>query len=213
MLIGTLIYVFHLQEFFGGDALTYDFFGDALLRTWAGEKYYQTLVDIFIGGGRSSGWGMIYMVAAIYKVIGRNMLAIQYVNSVMGAATAPIAYLIALEIFPSKRIARACALLSAFFPSMVLVGTGLEGWPDRISSGGIHAGYAKARRAIQREIPGSSGARTVLSDHAAVLCFLHRGCGRGRGFYFGAASALREIFRPPVHRHHHDWPGAGILWS
>ena len=120
MLVGTLIYVFNLQEFFGGDAFTYDFFGDALLRTWGGEKYYQTMVDMFTGGGRSSGWGMIYMVAAIYKVIGRNMLAIQYVNSVMGAATAPIAYLIALEIFPNKRIARTCALLSAFFPSMVL---------------------------------------------------------------------------------------------
>ena len=120
VLIGTLIYTFHLQDFFGGDAFTYDLFGNALLRTWEGEKYYQTMVDLFTGGGRSSGWGMIYMVAAIYKVIGRNMLAIQYLNSVMGAATVPVAYLIALEIFPNKRIARTCALLAAFFPSMVL---------------------------------------------------------------------------------------------
>ncbi len=118
--VGTMIYVFHLQEFFGGDAFTYDFFGYALLRTWGGEKYYQSLVDLFTGSGTSSGWGMIYMVAAIYKVIGRNMLAIQYVNSVLGAATAPLAYLIAMEIFPNKRVARTCALLSAFFPSMVL---------------------------------------------------------------------------------------------
>src|SRR5260370_13264990 len=48
------------------------------------------------------------------------MLAIQYVNCVLGAATAPVAYLIALEIFPNKRVARLCALFSAFFPSMVL---------------------------------------------------------------------------------------------
>ena len=120
VLLGTLIYVFHLQDFFGGDAFTYDYFGDALLRTWAGDRYYQSMVDLFTGGGRSSGWGMLYLVAAIYKVIGRNMLAIQYVNSVLGAATVPIAYLIALEIFPNKRVARTCALLSAFFPSMVL---------------------------------------------------------------------------------------------
>jgi 4-amino-4-deoxy-L-arabinose transferase-like glycosyltransferase len=118
--LGTMIYIFHLQEFFGGDALTYDLFGDALLRTWAGEKYYQTMVDLFTGSGTSSGWGMLYMVAAIYKVVGRNMLAVQYVNAILGAATAPITYLIALEIFPNKRIARACALLTAFFPSMVL---------------------------------------------------------------------------------------------
>jgi hypothetical protein len=120
VLLGTLIYTFHLQEFFGGDAFTYDFFGDALLRTWAGDKYYEIMVDLFTGGGRSSGWGMLYMVAVIYKVIGRNMLAIQYVNSVLGAATVPVAYLIALEIFPNKRTARTCALLSAFFPSLVL---------------------------------------------------------------------------------------------
>ncbi len=120
VLLGTLIYTFHLQEFFGGDAFTYDFFGDALLRSWAGDKYYQGMVDLFTGGGRSSGWGMIYMVAVIYKVIGRNMLAIQYVNAVLGAATVPVAYLIGLEIFPNKRTARTCALLSAFFPSLVL---------------------------------------------------------------------------------------------
>jgi len=120
VLIGTLIYVFHLQDFFGGDAFTYDLFGNALLQTWEGDKYYQTMVDMFTGGGRSSGWGMIYMVAAVYKVIGRNMLAIQYLNSILGAATVPVAYLIAQEIFPNKRIARTCALLAAFFPSMVL---------------------------------------------------------------------------------------------
>src|SRR5216684_2499165 len=120
LFLGTLIYVFHLQEFFGGDAFTYDFFGYAQLQAWGGDKYYQGLADLFTGSGTSSGWGMLYMVAAIYKLIGRNMLAIQYVNSVLGAATAPVVYLIALEIFPSKRMARICALLSAFFPSMVL---------------------------------------------------------------------------------------------
>ncbi len=120
ILVGTLIYVFHLQEFFGGDALTYDFFGYALLKTWDGDKYYQTFVDLFSAGGAASGWGMLYMVAAIYKILGQNMLAVQYVNAILGAATAPLAYLIAMEIFPKQRVARACALLTAFFPSLVL---------------------------------------------------------------------------------------------
>jgi hypothetical protein len=120
ILVGTLIYGFHWQEFFGGDALTYDFFGNALLKVWEGNKSYQGAIDVFSAGGAASGWGMIYMVASIYKVIGRNMLAIQYVNSVLGAATAPIAYLISMEIFPKRRVARLCALLSAFFPSLVL---------------------------------------------------------------------------------------------
>jgi hypothetical protein len=118
--VGTMIFVFQQQTFFGGDAFTYDFFGFALLRSWEGDKYYQMFVDLFTGGGGGSGWGMLYMVAVIYKIVGRNMLAIQYVNSVLGAATAPLAYLISLEIFPNKRAARACALLTAFFPSLVL---------------------------------------------------------------------------------------------
>lgn len=120
VLIGTLIYGLRLQEFFGGDALTYDYFGHALVQVWDGNKSYQGAIDIFSGGGAASGWGMLYMVGAIYKIIGRNMLAVQYVNSILGAATAPIAYLIAMEIFPNKRVARVCALLSAFFPSLVL---------------------------------------------------------------------------------------------
>jgi Dolichyl-phosphate-mannose-protein mannosyltransferase len=118
--IGTMIFVFHQQTFFGGDALTFDFFGNALLKTWEGDKSYQWLVDLFTGGGGSSGWGMLYMVAVIYKIIGQNMLATQYVNSVLGAATAPLSYIIALEIFPNKRVARVCGLLTAFFPSLVL---------------------------------------------------------------------------------------------
>src|SRR6266566_5534881 len=120
ILVGTLIYVFHMQTFFGGDANTYDYFGYALLKAWEGNKDYQIAVDIFSGGGASSGWGMLYLVAAVYKIVGRNVLAVQYVNAVLGAATAPLAYMISLEIFPNKRVARVCALLSAFFPSLVL---------------------------------------------------------------------------------------------
>src|SRR3982074_3496910 len=34
--VGTLIYVFQQQTFFGGDAFTYDVFGFALMKTWEG---------------------------------------------------------------------------------------------------------------------------------------------------------------------------------
>jgi len=120
VLIGTLIYVFHLQEFFGGDAITYDFFGNALLKVWEGNAQYLRTVETFSGSGAGSGWGMLYMVAAIYKIVGQNMLATQFVNCVLGAASAPIAYLISIEIFPNRRVARVCALMAAFFPSLVL---------------------------------------------------------------------------------------------
>ena len=118
--VGTLIYVFHWQEFFGGDALTFDFFGNALLKVWEGQAQYMRAVELFSSNGAGSGWGMLYMVAAVYKIVGQNMLATQYVNCVIGAASAPLAYLIAIEIFPNKRIARTCAVMAAFFPSLVL---------------------------------------------------------------------------------------------
>jgi hypothetical protein len=120
VLIGTLIYTFNWQEFFGGDALTYDFFGYALLQVWEGNTQFNRIVDIFTGGGAGSGWGMIYYVAAIYKFVGQNMLATQYVNCILGAATVPISYLISIEIFANRRVARLCALMTAFFPSLVL---------------------------------------------------------------------------------------------
>jgi hypothetical protein len=118
--VGTVIFVLHQQTFFGGDAFTYDTFGFALMKTWEGDRSYQYLVDLFSGGGASSGWGMLYMVAVIYKIAGQNMLATQYVNAVLGAATAPLAYMISLELFPNKRVARVCGLLTAFYPSLVL---------------------------------------------------------------------------------------------
>src|SRR5258707_4980602 len=120
ILVGTLINVFQMQTFFGGDALTYDYFGYALLQIWEGNKNYEIAVDVFSRGGAASGWGMLYLVASVYKVVGRNMLAVQYANAVLGAATAPLAYMISLEIFPHKRVARICDLLSGFFPSLVL---------------------------------------------------------------------------------------------
>jgi 4-amino-4-deoxy-L-arabinose transferase-like glycosyltransferase len=120
VLIGTAIYVFHGQTYFGGDAITYDALGNAQLHVWGGDVEYQQGIDIFFAGGSSSGWGMIYMVAAIYKIVGPNMLATQYVNCVLGAVTAPLAYMIAFEIFPNQKVARAAAILTAFFPSLII---------------------------------------------------------------------------------------------
>jgi len=120
VIMGTAIYVFHWQKFFGGDANTYDFLGDCLRYVWQGHVELQQYIDIFYAGGSSSGWGMIYLVAAVYEVVGRNMLATQFVNCVIGAATAPLAFMIAIEIFPNRNVARAAAVLTAFFPSLII---------------------------------------------------------------------------------------------
>jgi 4-amino-4-deoxy-L-arabinose transferase-like glycosyltransferase len=79
-------------------------------------------VEQFVGTDRSSGggWGMLYIVAVIYRLLGQNMLAVQFFNSILGAATAPIIYLCARHIFSNQRAARLTAMFVAFFPSLVL---------------------------------------------------------------------------------------------
>ena len=118
--VGTLINVFELQDFFGGDAYTYDYYAVALVKAWGGDLYYAGLVERFQGQLGSGAVGMLYLIAPIYRLVGRNMLAVQFVNAVVGAATAPVIFLIAHNIFGNLRVARIAALFVAFFPSLVL---------------------------------------------------------------------------------------------
>jgi dolichyl-phosphate-mannose-protein mannosyltransferase len=116
--VGAVINGFQLQDFFGGDALTYDYYGAALLEAY---RYKKGVLDsdaqIWVAG---SGWGMLYIVAAIYAIVGRNMLAVQFFNAVVGAATAPIIFLCARHIFQNIRVAKVAAFCVAFYPSLVL---------------------------------------------------------------------------------------------
>jgi hypothetical protein len=120
MVVAIAIFAFRGQDFFGGDALTYDFFGQAQLQGWFGDKYSQAIANQYVRSGEGSGWGMVYLVAAVYGVIGRNMLAVQLMNSVLGAATAVIIFLCAKQVFHNSRVARMAGMAVAFYPSLVL---------------------------------------------------------------------------------------------
>src|SRR5947207_7752356 len=120
MVVGLLIFVFRGQDFFGGDALTYDFYGNAQLIGWGGDKYWQAIANQYVRSGQGSGWGMVYLVAAVYGLIGRNMLAVQLMNAVFGAATAVVIYLCAQQVFQNSRVARIAGIAVAFYPSLVL---------------------------------------------------------------------------------------------
>jgi 4-amino-4-deoxy-L-arabinose transferase-like glycosyltransferase len=63
---------------------------------------------------------MVYLVAFIYEIVGRNMLAVAFLNAILGAATAPIIFLCAKEVFHNVRVARIAAIAVAFYPSLVL---------------------------------------------------------------------------------------------
>src|SRR5215216_4676524 len=117
--VGALIYYFRLQEFFGGDAFTYDYHGSLYWAFWTGRLsygFYDRLLGVYV----YRNWGMGYTVGAIYLLVGRNMLAVQFFNAVLGGATAPIIFLCARQIFQNVRVAKVATLFVAFFPSLVL---------------------------------------------------------------------------------------------
>ena len=119
VLVATGIFMFNTQEFFGGDAITYDFYGFAQMKAWQGDSFYKAIADRFMAG-QASAWGMVNLIALVYSIIGRNTLAIQFVNSVIGAATAVLVYHCAQHVYKNVRVARLAAVLVAFYPSLVL---------------------------------------------------------------------------------------------
>jgi 4-amino-4-deoxy-L-arabinose transferase-like glycosyltransferase len=117
VMVGGLIYRFEWQNFFGGDAYTYDAYGYLLARSW---QYGSVFAEEWFTAGGGGGWGMIYLVAAIYTVVGRNMLAVQFFNAVAGAATTPVIFLCAQHIFRNIKVSRTSAYLVALYPSLIL---------------------------------------------------------------------------------------------
>ncbi|MBD0370384.1 MAG: glycosyltransferase family 39 protein [Pyrinomonadaceae bacterium] len=163
IIIGTTIYLFNLQEFFGGDAITYDQFGLLTLNIWQGKdmhlKYY--VESYYLGGG----WGMLYMVAAIYGIIGRNPLAIQFISAVAGAATAPAIFLCALRIFQSIKVARTTALFAAFYPSLIL-------WSSQGLKDGLIVFLLSAIMLITLRLGEQFSVKNLLILGFALLCLL-----------------------------------------
>ena len=119
IVLGAVINMGHMEDFFGGDANTYDIFGQSLLQGLYGDKYHMEKYQSFVASG-AGAWGMLYLVAGIYDLVGRNLLAVQLVNASIGAATGIVVYYTAMDLFSNKRAAKLAALLVTFFPSLIL---------------------------------------------------------------------------------------------
>ncbi len=117
---GLTIHVFDLRDFFGADTSFYDAAGQRLVEIWFGyafevdENLRQKLTT------NSPGWGMYYLVGAIYSIVGRNILAAQSFCAVIGAATVPMVYSCAYKIFNNGRVGKISALLVALYPAFIL---------------------------------------------------------------------------------------------
>lgn len=121
VILATITYLFELQSFFGGDSITYDEGGYALYNVWFGNIAESNPFYInYVSKAAGSGFGMAYVVAGIYTVLGRNPFAVQLFNSVLGAATASLIYLCAKKIYANARVARYSAVFVAVFPSLIV---------------------------------------------------------------------------------------------
>jgi 4-amino-4-deoxy-L-arabinose transferase-like glycosyltransferase len=117
---GIFVHVFDLRTFFGGDAITYDYKGYLLLQSWLGHIPSGDIEVRQAASMSGSGWGMNYLVAALYAITGRNIFAAQSFCAVIGAATAPLVYFCSTKIFRNKGVGRFAAVAVAVFPAFII---------------------------------------------------------------------------------------------
>jgi 4-amino-4-deoxy-L-arabinose transferase-like glycosyltransferase len=117
---GLFLHFFDLRGFFGSDSVLYDLIGQRLVEMWFGYNI-ETYDDVTQQISNSvSGWGMYYLVGAIYSITGKNIFAAQSFCAVIGAATAPMVYTCAYKIFNNARVGRISAYLVALYPAFVI---------------------------------------------------------------------------------------------
>jgi hypothetical protein len=119
-----------LRNFFGPDALTYHYNGQAIVDYWEGTLGPDDHMVRRATTLRLPGWGMNYLIAALYFVLGPSLFAAQALCAVIGAATAPLVYFLANKIFLNKRVSRFSALAIAFFPSFII-------WSSQLMKDGL----------------------------------------------------------------------------
>ena len=120
IVFGVIVYSSSMQDFFGGDSVTYDALGQRLVELWQGTADPTERWSMRATNTNDPGWGMNYLVGAMYFVFGRSILAAQSFCAVIGAATAPMVFFCAKKIFNNTRVAKNSALAIAFFPSFII---------------------------------------------------------------------------------------------
>ena len=117
---GIFVHWFDLRAFFGGDANTYDYKGNLLMQSWLGQVPASDPEVQQAAAMSGPGWGMNYLVGALYLIIGRNIFAAQSFCAVIGAATAPLVYFCSLHIFRNRGVAKFAAIGIAMFPAFII---------------------------------------------------------------------------------------------
>lgn len=120
VVFGIFIHVFDLRGFFGGDAITYNTLGQRLVDIWFNNASTDDWVSQRAMSTGTPGWGMNYLVAFLYTLIGQNILAAQFMCATIGAATAPMVYVCAHKIFHNRQVGKIAAIMVAVFPAFII---------------------------------------------------------------------------------------------
>ncbi len=120
MAFGLLIHIYELRDFFGGDAFSYDAKAATMVENWLGLSINPDTSFFEFDPRSGIAWGMYYITAAIYLIVGRNIFAAQSFCAVIGAATGPMVYFCARRIFNNLKVARFSAIAIAIFPSFII---------------------------------------------------------------------------------------------
>lgn len=118
--LGIFIEILNLRSLAGPDANGYDQVAVWLIEYWNGTRLFSDPVVQFALLRSGANWGMNYLVAGLYYVIGPNIFAAQSACAVFGAATPPLAYLCSLKIFKNRDVAKYTAIALAIVPAFIL---------------------------------------------------------------------------------------------
>ncbi len=117
---GVIVQVFDLREFFGPDAMGYDVNAAHLVDVWMDRAELSGTLRFQDDPGSGSFWGMYYLTASIYYLLGHNIFAAQSFCAVVGAATAPMVYYCSKMVYANIKVAKFAAIAVAVFPSFVV---------------------------------------------------------------------------------------------
>ncbi|HQU85739.1 MAG TPA: hypothetical protein PKY59_21565 [Pyrinomonadaceae bacterium] len=130
IVFGLFVSIAGLQTFFGADAKTYDSLGQRLVELWFYNADPNDWWSKRAMSTSEAGWGMTYLVGAIYTVTGSSILIAQSFCAVIGAATAPMVYFCAQKVFNNNRVAKVTAISIALFPSFIV-------WSSQLMKDGL----------------------------------------------------------------------------
>ena len=117
---GIFVDVYDLRMFFGSDAVGYHNAAIQLVDEWMGNAELGSTLRFQAYETSASFWGIYYLVASIYLLLGPNIFAAQSFVAVIGAATGPMVFFCSKEIFGNLRVAKFASVSISLFPSFIV---------------------------------------------------------------------------------------------